>query len=565
MRELTTTGPDLWCTYAAVRAHAWLGRTDAVDDAGATRDYLLSHRNPDGGYAWSRGMPSDTWATFYCTAALKDLGEPVPDPDKTLAWLRTTWSGGAFAMTPGQEPEVWATHFAARAVIEVLGDQLAAQELLTWLAGLQTPDGGLTWSPDHRSDGGDVRACFYGIAVWRALCRQAPVEAPWDVPALVAWLRARQHEDGGFTFAAGATTPCLWATYRAVGALTMLGAEPAAPCTPWILSMRDADGAFVRWAGYQVPDVWATFCAVGALAALGEPLADVAPSALRRLSQLACPGGGYTYREPDAAYDALTVSAALLDPGEENDSHELRAWLEACLLPNEDGIMYMPGRGAEVRCTAWALAAGAFRGAEPERQRIGGWLASLQNPDGGLGFWEGRGSDMVSTAAAVEAATLLGGTDRTPLDTDGLLAFVDECRVTGEAEAEAWANSPASLPSLRAGLQAQRVLHACGRPAPDAARTLLDRHRVRGGGWANQGNRVPDLLSTYEAVATADRLGIPVEPDHLRPFLDRTGGAHGVAWSPLAPLGDDPLARCLHGLLRARLSGARRLPALTLS
>lgn len=454
-------------------------------------------------------------------------------------------------------------HFAARTIIEVLGDQLPAQELLPWLAGLQTPDGGLTWSPEHGSDGGDVRACFYGVAVWRALHRQDPVEPPWDVSALVTWLQRRQHQDGGFTFAAASTTPCLWATYRAVGALSMLGAEPAAPCAPWILSMRDADGAFVRWAGYQVPDVWATFCAVGALNALGEPVADFAPSALSRLSELACPGGGYTYREPDAAYDALTVSAALLDPDGSADASQQRAWLEGCLLPNEDGIMYMPGRGAEVRCTAWALAAGAFQDAHPVRTRIGDWLASLQNPDGGLGFWEGRGSDMVSTAAAVEAATLLGDATRTPLDTGGLLAFVETCRAGDKSEA--WANSPASHPSLRAGLQAQRVLHVCGRTAPDTVRALLERHRVRGGGWANHSNRVPDLLSTYEAVATADRLGIPVDPEHLRAFLDRTGGADGAAWSPLAPFSDDPLARCLHGLLRAHLSEDRRLPALTLS
>ncbi|MFC4628730.1 prenyltransferase/squalene oxidase repeat-containing protein [Promicromonospora alba] len=556
-------GADLWCTYAAVRTHAWLDRTDALEAPDLTCDYLLSHRNSDGGYAWSRGMPSDAWATFYCTAALKDMGMSVPDPDKTLEWLWTTWSGNAFAMTPGQEPEVWATHFAVRAIIEVLDGEVPAESLLSWLAGLQTPDGGLTWSPNHEDDSADARACFYGVAVWRALNRRTPVAPPWDVPALVSWLQLRQHQDGGFTFSTGTPTPCLWATYRAVGALAMLGEEPAAPCAPWIHQMRATDGTFVRWAGYEVSDVWATFCAVGALKALGEPVEEVALPVLRRLSEIACPTGGYTYREPENAFNALTVAAALLDPDRASGSNELTGWLEACLLPNEDGIMYMPGRGAEVRCTSWALAAGAFAGADQERARIGAWLRSLQNPDGGLGFWEGRGSDLVSTAAAAEAATILSDEGRTMLDVEGLQRFVDSCGIADGALA--WANTPGSSPSLRAGLQAQRVLQTCGRPSAGAAKELLDRHRVRSGGWANQGNRVPDLLSTYESVVTADRFAIAVDLEHVGAFLDRVSSGETVAWSPLAPFGEDPLARCLHQLLTARVLRSYPLPALTLS
>lgn len=224
--------PDLWCTYAAVRTMTWLGRADGVVGADATADYVLSRGNPDGGFAWSRGMPSDAWATFYSASALTDLGHRLPDPDRTLDWLRTTWTGDAYAMTPGQEAEVWATHFSTRTAVEICGaDVPDRQRLLEWLGRLQTRDGGLAWSIGHaRAGEADVRACYYGVAAWRALCRLASTDAPWDVPALVAWLRERQDTSGGFRFSPGADVPCMWATYRAVGALAALGEEPARPC-----------------------------------------------------------------------------------------------------------------------------------------------------------------------------------------------------------------------------------------------------------------------------------------------------------------------------------------------
>lgn len=75
---------------------------------------------------------------------------------------------------------------------------------------------------------------------------------------------------------------------------------------------RGPSGAFVRWDGYDVEDVWASFCAVGTLKALGAPLAPVADAVTARIAELGCPGGGYTYREPRVAADALSTAAAVL-------------------------------------------------------------------------------------------------------------------------------------------------------------------------------------------------------------------------------------------------------------
>ncbi|MCX3288113.1 terpene cyclase/mutase family protein [Streptomyces sp. NEAU-H22] len=589
--------PDLWCTYAAVRTLAWLDRAGSVTDADGTAAYLTGRRNADGGYAWSRGMLSDAWATFYCTQGLRDLDRPVPGLDATSRWLDSTWSGDAYAMLPGQAPDVWATHFSARSAAELCGGRVPGPDrLLDWLSRLQCAEGGLSWSPeDARRGKADVRACYYGVMAWRAATGQTSGAAPpWDVRALVDWLRTRQAAGGGFHFAPAAQVPCLWATYRAVGALRALGETPRDPdaCQDWIMGLRGPTGAFVRWEGYDVEDVWASFCAVGTLKALGAPLAPVADAVTARISELACAGGGYTYREPPVAADALSTAAAVLsaDPGFPRP--EGVRWLEGCQLPNEGGVMYMPGRGSEVRCTLWALSAGAFAEDPAARRRIAGWLAELQNADGGFGYWEGRGSDMVSTAAAVETAALLGGPDGLGLDLAGVLAFVDSCRVSPDShdahdshdarlsgvpdgargEPYAHGNVPGGEPGLRPALQAQRVRMLLGpgfaEPAEvsEAVRVLLARHRVRGGGYAGEGHRVPDLLSTYEAVLAADRAGLGLDTAHLRAFTDRVRDAGGTAWSPLAPGSGGPLADCLGTLLARRLTaGPGVLPALALS
>lgn len=549
-----TAGPDLWCTYAAVRTLRWLGRVDRVTRPEETATYLSGRRNADGGFAWSRGMQSDAWATFYGLQALTDLGAELPPLGPSRDWLARCWSGEAYAMMPGQTPDVWATHFATRTMVEVCGAGPPDPDALSgWLGALQTADGGLSWSPAHAAAGqADVRACHYGVAAWRAVGSADP---PWDVPALVGWLRDQQVHGGGFRLSPAADEPCLWATYRATAALAVLGAKPARPCADWVMARRHPGGGFVRWTAYDVPDVWASFCAVGSLRSLGVAVEPVADEVTARIATMACADGGYTYREPAYAADALSTAAAALT----GDPSGPTAWLAGCLLPNEGGVMYMPGRGSEVRCTLWALAAGAFAEDEHARGRIRDWLTDVQNPDGGFGYWKGRGSDLVSTAAAVESAMLVGDVK---LDTEALSGFLLRCR----RGSVAYGHVPAAPPTLRAGLQAMRVWQSLGRPDPAGVAELLDRHRVGGGGYANEGNRMPDLLSTYEAVVTADRHGIRLDGAGPRAFLDRVRTATGTAWSPLAPPAGDPLADCLGTLLHEHLTGEReRLPALTLS
>ncbi|WP_030683006.1 prenyltransferase/squalene oxidase repeat-containing protein [Streptomyces sp. NRRL B-1347] len=557
---------DLWCTYAAVRTLTWLGRTGDLPSPESVGGFLASRQNSDGGYAWSAGMSSDAWATYYCTQAMADLPDggrgTVGRPSSAWVWSAAHEDGG-FAMTPGQASDVWATYYAVRTLVEVCGER-PPEALFDWLAALQAKDGGLAWSPAHAKDGAsDVRACYYALTAWStATGGQGPL--PWDRERLTDWLKDRQGTAGGFTFQEGDGTDCLWATFRATSALRRLDESPRDPegCVAWIRDRLRPDGSFTRWTGYPVPDVWAAFCGVGALRELGANLEDIADRVVAAVLSFRTEQGGFTYRTPGLASDVLTTSAHLL-AGHLTDTGERDAlrWMEGCVLPNEHGIMYMPGRGSEVRCTLWALSAGAFQDDGPARAGIADWLArSIQNPDGGFGYWEGRASDMVSTGAAAE---ILHRTGANPAVLRGIAAYVATC----ETAPGQYANVPGARPTLRATLQALRALHrtvgADGTRVGDA----LARHRVRGGGFANEGHRVPDLLSTYEAVVAADTFGLAWDPGHLTTFLASVRTADGgYAWTPLMATSGGPLADCLGHRLELRLSpGQQALPPLALS
>ncbi|WP_409272733.1 prenyltransferase/squalene oxidase repeat-containing protein [Pseudomonas sp. KCJK9111] len=559
-RAVVSGQPDLWCTYAAIRSLAWVNQLQTADQL-QIRRYIESRLNRDGGYAWSKGMPSDAWATFYCTETLNDLGTLEQVSEKTEAWLDSLWDGHAYGMCAGQGADVWATHYAVRTLINVChGEVKAPAVLLDWLNALQCESGGLSWSPAFAQRGkADVRACFYAVMAWKALSQQGDWVPAWDMDRLIEWMQAQQVAGGGFRFSEAADTACLWATYRTTATLAALGRAPlhGAGCVAWIESLRGPGGGFVRWQGYDCEDVWAVFCAVGSLKALGRDVSGLAQGVSRFIQQLYVGSGGYTYREKSAAADVLTTAATILD-GRLTPQARASAvkWIEGCQLPNEAGVMYMPGRGAEVRCTAWALAAGALRDSPEARQAVLGWLARIQNPDGGLGFWEGRGSDMVSTASAVSIIARLGRSDG--VDCGQLERFVRRCSVAQEPPT--FANFPGGVATFRSSVQALKCLRYLGYADREGMLALLRRHKVKQGGFANIGNRIPDLLSTYEAMAACCDFGLEVDRAHVLYFLENVETDGGYAWSPMYREGHDALSTCLGSLVRQWLKG--HLPVL---
>ncbi|MGC9665121.1 prenyltransferase/squalene oxidase repeat-containing protein [Planosporangium sp. 12N6] len=543
---------DLWCSYAAVRTLTWLGDKPADPDAVAA--FLASRRNPDGGFAWQRGLPSDVWATYYCAQALGDLGVPVPQRDRLAAWVASTRTAdGGFAMMPGQPADIWATYYATRLYAEVLAAPVPDVDRLGgWLAATQTGTGGLAWQPG--SDQADTRAGYYGALAWRAAAADRPV--PVRRAALVAWLRDRQAADGGFGFAPGAAS-CAWAAFRATRALRALGAAPRDPDAlhRWLDARHRPDGGYERWPGYGVSDVWACFSVVGALDALGRPLAGAAGHGVAdavRGCQL--PGSGFTYRSPAAASDSLATAAALVLSARP----ELADWLRRAQLPYEDGVMYMPGRGAEMRCTLWAASALSTVDASLDAGRVRRWLVALQNVDGGYGYWHGRGSDLVSTVSAVELAAVSGLPVASTMDSGRLLRFLRGYR----AGDDGYRPAAASAPTVAATAQAARALAVLGETGEAVAlAAATDRWASPLGGYAATPRAVPDLLSTYQAVLTRQALGLGLDTGALRRFLAKVRTAGGYAWSPLSRRAAGPLAACL-GAQLDRVASADPAPPL---
>ena len=570
---LTTDGgarqadADLWCTYAAIRALHWLG--SGLGDPDAAAGFLLAHQNSDGGFAWQHGLRSDVWATFYSTQALSDIGRPIPRLDALREWLgELTTDEGGLPMTPGQNADVWSTYYGVRTWTEILGARPPrATRILDWLGRLQLPDGGLGWA--EGTPKADVRACYYGTLA-RAHLEAAGVEgASFDADAAGAWVRGRQQEAGGFAFDEEGSEPDLWATFRATRCLRELGSGPADPeaCVRWTHERQRADGGFGRWNWYEVSDVWATFSAVGALSALDDPLAGRARAgAIAFLRSCQIGESGCTYREPEAAGDALATAAVVLIGAARDeqraDDDPACEWLRRAQMPAEGGVMYMPARGAEVRCTQWAAAALRLAGASPlDRGRLETWLGALQNPDGGFGLWEGRGSDVAATVAALEIAE--DELDGRGVDRPAARRFVESC--VDEGGVRFSPRGPMTTASTCQGIRALALTGAHDAAAALAAR--LDDNASPLGGYSAKPRSIPDLLSTYQVVLAKQAVGVAEDPKPVRRLLRRLSrGDDAYAWSPLARGDGGILAAALGALLEhaTRPNEPRPLPRLTL-
>jgi prenyltransferase beta subunit len=566
---------DLWCTYAATRALTWL--SESPSDKHSCAEYMLECQNNDGGFAWQKGMRSDVWATYYCTQVLMDLGYSIASLPQLAEWLqKLVTPEGGFSMTPGQPADIWATYYTVRTFHEVLRQEPPmANRVRQWLAATQQSTGGLGWSAAECP--ADTRACYYGAISWQCLGSAWPEGGEWNREALVAWLRDRQTEEGGFVFDETQKQPCLWATFRATRALAALGSEPRdkAKCIDWILSRKLPGSGFSRWDSYLVADVWACFCAVGALDAL-----KILETALKEQSRAevvkflqSCqlPNAGFTYREPENAGDSLATSALCIlkalagNKGIDADKEQIArfAWLRRAHMPYEGGVMYMPGRGAEVRCTLWSLAALNFVGEPPlDRTRLYRWFTELQNPDGGFGYWHGRGSDLVATVSALESLQYLGlkGDRQVNLAASG--QFLLQCE-----DPMGMKFVPDGEVTLSTTCQGIRGLLAVGleEKARELA-TLIPKYASKLGGYAAKlSGALPDLLSTYQAVLTLQALKSDWDINGLSRFLSKVRQpAGGYAWSPLSRSQAGPLATCLGELLQQAVEAKQSGTAFTL-
>jgi prenyltransferase beta subunit len=223
-------------------------------------------------------------------------------------------------------------------------------------------------------------------------------------------------------------------------------------------------------------------------------------------------------------------------------------------MPFEDGVMYMPARGAEVRCTLWALC--ALRAAQQpqlDTQRVIRWFREIQNPDGGFGYWHGRASDILATVSVLESLQLLN-VPLDEIDCDHVAQFLQSCSTEIGIK-----YSPEGDMTLSTTCQGMRgFLLLCMSNEAEKYIPIIAAHASRIGDYAAQPGGIPDLLSTYQAILTHQALGVHWELDTVRRFLNKVRQSTGwYSWTPLSHQDAGPLATCL-GMLLDRAVIARQ-------
>jgi hypothetical protein len=270
--------------------------------------YIASLARPDGGYAWADQPESHLTPTWAAIGCLRLLDVEPPNKPKLAEFVRThhpfhikklerdirvfefqqvqslVWLG-AEAASFRDQVRGWKKPLPYNPRYEVHGYPVFHSELTAFtcreLLGLPLTDlspafieflnvrrranGSFNHTPAADGSDGHVMNTLWGLQALKALGRLTEKR-----DEAIAWLRACQTPDGGFTIQPKADIdPSGVYTWAAVAALKLLAAEPAdwAGCVAYLRSLGNADGGFgdrPNWLSNPV----ATYYAVDALAAL---------------------------------------------------------------------------------------------------------------------------------------------------------------------------------------------------------------------------------------------------------------------------------------------------------
>ncbi|HEY1378723.1 MAG TPA: prenyltransferase/squalene oxidase repeat-containing protein [Gemmataceae bacterium] len=274
----------------------------------AVLNYLASLARPDGGYAWDDRADSHLTPTFAVIGCHRALGVEPPHKDRLADFVRThhpfrikklerdirvfeyqqvqslVWLGADAASFREQvrgwrKPTAYPVRYEAHGYPvfhneltaftcrELLGLPLTdlAPAFIEYVDARRRTNGSFNHTPAADGSDGHVMNTLWGLQALKGLGRVGE-----KTEETVAWLRACQQPDGGFTIQPHAEiAPSAVYTWAAVGALKSLGAQPAdrAACVKYLRSLWTADGAFADRPGWASNPV-ATYHALDALAAL---------------------------------------------------------------------------------------------------------------------------------------------------------------------------------------------------------------------------------------------------------------------------------------------------------
>jgi len=245
-------------------------------------DYVISRRQPDGGFPGRRGG-SDLYYTDFAIRSLALVSPESPALVGAASYLATV------RPQPRDAIECFCL-LNARRLLAQCGHsvEMDADALLAILAQQALPEGGF-----KRPRGAVISVYHTFIA---ALCySQLTVEFPNAAQAAEA-IQPLQGEGGGFAEQPGAGLEQTNATAAALAFLFMTGTlteEHAQRARSFLAQMQAADGGFRAHAAAPVSDLLSSFTGLATLATFGGPAAVRLRDLAAFIKHVAQPGGGF--------------------------------------------------------------------------------------------------------------------------------------------------------------------------------------------------------------------------------------------------------------------------------
>jgi prenyltransferase beta subunit len=258
----------------------------ALTLAASPADYVVSHQQPDGGFAEPGGTsdPALTaWAVLGLVAAGRDPGAPAAD------YLTGQPASGATEIALrvlalralGQDASADVARLEAlrrgdgrvgplvnSTIWSVLALRAAGHPVATsirYLVRVQHRSGGWAWYPRGAPDSNDTAAAVQALRAGGLGARSRPIRRA------LSYLRRLQHADGGFALVRGRASDAQ-STAWAIQAFVAARREPGGASFRYLARLRRPDGSYRYSKVYTATPVWVTSQVLPALARRPFPL-----------------------------------------------------------------------------------------------------------------------------------------------------------------------------------------------------------------------------------------------------------------------------------------------------
>lgn len=240
--------------------------------AALVTEFILSQRNPDGGFRDRKGE-SDLYYTAFALDSLTALQQPLPEMAGYLARFGC-----------GRDLDFVHLCCLARcwgAISEArdCGFLETGEAIALNLAKFRSADGGFNNSPNAAT--GSAYGAFLGLGACQDLRLQLPFPA-----RLVESLRALEIGDGSWANERGMRFGATNSTAAAVAVLRNLSAPINSRAGDWLLAQAHPQGGFCAVPGAPIPDLLSTATALHALAGVEKDFSSVKEGCLDFIDSL---------------------------------------------------------------------------------------------------------------------------------------------------------------------------------------------------------------------------------------------------------------------------------------